>query len=34
MNPFLKAYAVSQGEQVHIAAWPLYPDPYTNISTK
>lgn len=40
MNPFLKAYAVSQGEQVHVAAWPLYPhadtlkypDPYTNIS--
>jgi cyanide hydratase len=37
MNPFLKSYAVSQGEQVHIAAWPLYPhastlkypDPYT-----
>ncbi|KAI5243440.1 hypothetical protein E4T43_04128 [Aureobasidium subglaciale] len=40
MNPFLKAYAVSRGEQVHIAGWPLYPhattlkypDPYTNIS--
>lgn len=40
MNPFLKSYAVSLGEQVHIAAWPLYPDattlkypdPYTNIS--
>jgi len=40
MNPFLKAYAVSLGEQVHVAAWPLYPhattlkypDPYTNIS--
>ena len=40
MNPFLKAYAVSLGEEVHIAAWPLYPhadtltypDPYTNIS--
>ncbi|KAH8805332.1 carbon-nitrogen hydrolase [Xylogone sp. PMI_703] len=40
MNPFLKAYAVSLGEQVHIAAWPLlpdattlkYPDPYSNIS--
>lgn len=40
MNPFLKSYAVSKGEQVHIAGWPLYPhattlkypDPYTNIS--
>lgn len=40
MNPFLKSYAVSLGEQVHVAAWPLYPhastikypDPYTNIS--
>lgn len=40
MNPFLKAYAASLGEQVHVAAWPLYPDattlkypdPYTNIS--
>ena len=40
MNPFLKSYAVSQGVQVHVAAWPLYPhastlkypDPYTNIS--
>lgn len=40
MNPFLKSYAVSLGEQVHIAAWPLYPsstslkypDPYTNIA--
>lgn len=26
MNPFLKAYASSLGEQVHVAAWPLYPD--------
>ncbi|KAI9731488.1 MAG: hypothetical protein M1834_004608 [Cirrosporium novae-zelandiae] len=40
MNPFLKAYAASLSEQVHIAAWPIYPhattlkypDPYTNIS--
>lgn len=40
MNPFLKSYAVSLGEQVHVAAWPLYPDastlkypdPHTNIS--
>lgn len=40
MNPFLESYAVSLGEQVHVAAWPLYPhattlkypDPYTNIS--
>ncbi|MCJ1396494.1 hypothetical protein MMC18_009384 [Xylographa bjoerkii] len=40
MNPFLKAYACCQGEQVHIAAWPIYPDntthspmdPYTNVS--
>jgi cyanide hydratase len=40
MNPFMKSYAVSLGEQVHIAAWPLlpgketwkYPDPYTNIA--
>jgi cyanide hydratase len=39
-SPFLKSYAVSKGEQVHIAGWPLYPhattlkypDPYTNIS--
>ncbi len=23
-NPFLKALAVSQGEQVHVAAWPVY----------
>jgi hypothetical protein len=35
-----KAYAASLGEQVHIAAWPLYPgketlkypDPYTNVA--
>lgn len=26
MNPFLKAYAAALGEQVHVAAWPLYPD--------
>lgn len=40
MNPFLKAYAASLGEQVHVAAWPLYPgketlkypDPYTNVA--
>lgn len=38
MNPFLKALNVSGGEQVHIAAWPVYPgierqatmDPATN----
>ncbi|KAJ0160110.1 Cyanide hydratase [Colletotrichum tanaceti] len=38
MNPFLKALNVSQGEQVHIASWPVYPgkerrvdpDPATN----
>jgi len=29
MNPFMKAYAASLGEQVHIAAWPLYPDAST-----
>lgn len=40
MNPFMKAYAASLGEQVHVAAWPLYPgeetlkypDPRTNIA--
>lgn len=40
LNPFLKAYSAAAGEQVHIAAWPIYPDagtlkypdPYTNIS--
>ena len=40
MNSFMKAYASSLGEQVHVAAWPLYPgvetlkypDPYTNIA--
>lgn len=40
MNPFLKSYAVALGEQVHVAAWPIYPsattlkypDPYTNFS--
>jgi len=40
MNPFMKALNVSQGEQVHVAAWPIYPnkdtktsmDPYTNVS--
>jgi cyanide hydratase len=26
MNPFLKSLNVSQGEQIHIAAWPVYPD--------
>ncbi|KAF7549786.1 hypothetical protein G7046_g8233 [Stylonectria norvegica] len=38
MNPFLKALNVASGEQVHIAAWPIYPgrerqvapDPATN----
>ncbi|KAL5342272.1 carbon-nitrogen hydrolase [Aspergillus crustosus] len=40
MNPFMKAYAASLGEQVHVAAWPLYPgketlkypDPYINVA--
>ncbi|OAQ85000.1 cyanide hydratase/nitrilase [Purpureocillium lilacinum] len=40
MNPFLKALACTKYEQVHVAAWPVYPpattlkspDPYTNIS--
>ncbi|KAL4977962.1 carbon-nitrogen hydrolase [Aspergillus desertorum] len=40
MNPFMKSYAASLGEQVHVAAWPLYPgketlkypDPYTNVA--
>ena len=40
MNPFLKALNVSEGEQIHIAAWPVYPgketlkypDPATNVS--
>jgi cyanide hydratase len=40
MNPFLKAYAAALGEQIHVAAWPVYPpattlkypDPYTNIA--
>lgn len=40
MNPFLKALSCTLHEQVHIAAWPVYPpastlkhpDPYTNIS--
>ncbi|KAK8041609.1 cyanide hydratase [Apiospora phragmitis] len=38
MNPFLKSLNLSQGEQVHVAAWPAYPgverrvrpDPATN----
>lgn len=38
MNPFLKALNVSAGEQIHVAAWPVYPsverqvapDPATN----
>lgn len=38
MNPFLKSLNVSQGEQIHVAAWPVYPsvsrqvapDPATN----
>lgn len=40
MNPFLKAHACALNEQIHVAAWPVYPpastltypDPYTNIS--
>ncbi|KAF7555583.1 hypothetical protein G7Z17_g2079 [Cylindrodendrum hubeiense] len=40
MNPFLKAHACTQHEEIHVAAWPVYPpasslkypDPYTNIS--
>ncbi|KAI9675862.1 MAG: hypothetical protein M1822_008871 [Bathelium mastoideum] len=40
MNPFLKAHACTLHEQIHVAAWPVYPpastlkypDPYTNIS--
>ncbi|KAH8710365.1 Cyanide hydratase [Beauveria bassiana] len=40
MNPFLKALACAQHEEIHVAAWPVYPpastlkypDPYTNIS--
>ncbi|KAK3308400.1 cyanide hydratase [Chaetomium strumarium] len=40
MNPFLKALNVSFGEQIHIAAWPVYPgketlrypDPATNVA--
>jgi cyanide hydratase len=40
MNPFLKAHAAALGEQIHVAAWPVYPpattlkypDPYTNIA--
>lgn len=40
MNPFMKAYAASLGEQVHVAAWPVYPsastlkypDPYSNVA--
>ncbi|KAK8137427.1 hypothetical protein PG984_002920 [Apiospora sp. TS-2023a] len=38
MNPFLKCLNLSQGEQIHVAAWPVYPgiekrvepDPATN----
>lgn len=38
MNPFLKSLNVAQGEQIHVAAWPVYPslekqvapDPATN----
>lgn len=38
MNPFLKALNISEGEQIHVAAWPVYPgketlqypDPATN----
>ncbi|TQV90948.1 hypothetical protein V2A60_008408 [Cordyceps javanica] len=40
MNPFLKALSCAQHEEIHVAAWPVYPpasslkypDPYTNIS--
>lgn len=40
MNPFLKSLNVSEGEQIHIAAWPVYPgketlkypDPATNVA--
>lgn len=40
MNPFLKAHSCALNEQIHVAAWPVYPpastlqhpDPYTNIS--
>ncbi|KAF1974748.1 cyanide hydratase [Bimuria novae-zelandiae CBS 107.79] len=40
MNPFLKSLNVSFGEQIHIAAWPVYPgketlkypDPATNVA--
>ncbi|KAL9090547.1 MAG: hypothetical protein Q9165_005308 [Trypethelium subeluteriae] len=40
MNPFLKAHACALHEQIHVAAWPVYPpastlrypDPYTNMS--
>jgi cyanide hydratase len=40
MNPFLKAHSCALSEQIHVAAWPVYPpasslkypDPYTNIS--
>ncbi|KAK3933540.1 carbon-nitrogen hydrolase [Diplogelasinospora grovesii] len=40
LNPLLKAHSAALGEQVHVAAWPLYPpastlkhpDPYTNVA--
>ncbi|KAI9825926.1 MAG: hypothetical protein M1819_000445 [Sarea resinae] len=40
LNPFLKAHAAALGEQVHVAAWPVYPpettlkypDPWTNVA--
>ncbi|KAF2085384.1 nitrilase [Saccharata proteae CBS 121410] len=40
MNPFLKAHACALHEEIHVAAWPVYPpattlkypDPYTNIA--
>lgn len=40
MNPFLKSLNVAAGEQIHIAAWPVYPgketlkypDPATNVA--
>lgn len=40
MNPFLKSLNIAMGEQIHIAAWPVYPgketlkypDPATNVA--
>ncbi|KAH8892752.1 hypothetical protein GQ53DRAFT_860857 [Thozetella sp. PMI_491] len=33
INPFAKALSVSQGEQVHVAAWPLYRMPHRQMLT-